>query len=110
QDQVALAFRGAWVRQTNVRIQSGDLAFRVLRVIRDVGFGLAVHRRTRGFAAAEDRFLFLQRGTVPALDEVADDAHGLIAAVGGPGRFVAARLHPDQLVHGLLVVRIGVGR
>ncbi len=91
-------------------IELGQFAFRVLAVIRHLGFFVAVHRRARRFDAADDAFLFLQRCAVPALDEVADDPHGLIAAIGGPGRFVFAGLHPDNLVHGLVVVGIGVGR
>ncbi len=93
-----------------MRVQLGDLAGRVFVVVRYVGLDLAVHGCAGRLFAPEDAFLFLQRGTVPALDQVADHAHHLIAAVGSPGRFVATGLHPDQPVHGLGVIGVGVGR
>ncbi|MNI71014.1 hypothetical protein D3C73_1268630 [compost metagenome] len=71
---------------------------------------LAAHGRTAGLDPAQNAFLFLQRRTVPALDEVADNPHRLIAAIGRPGRLVAAGLNPDDAVHGLGIVGIGVGR
>ena len=110
QDQVGLGLCSTRVGQADVGIELGQLAFRVLAVVRDLGFMLAVHGRARGFDTADDAFLFLQRGAIPALDKVTDDAHGLVTAMGGPGRFVAGGLYPDDLVHGLVIVGVGVGR
>src|SRR5471032_2017615 len=110
QDQVGLSLRGARVGQADVSIELGQLAFRVLAVVGNLGFLVAIHGRAGGFDAPDNAFLLLQRGTVPALDEIADDANGMVAAVGGPGGFGAAWLHPDNLVHGLVVVGVRVGR
>ncbi|MNK98201.1 hypothetical protein D3C87_1185600 [compost metagenome] len=92
-----------------MRVKFGQLAFGVLGVVRDLRFMGAAHGRAAAFDSTKNAFLLLQRCAVPALDKIADDPNRLIAAVRGPGRFVAAGLDPDDVVHGLGIVGIGVG-
>jgi hypothetical protein len=71
-------------READVRVQRYPLALRIGGVARVVGFPGASERRAGALVAADHELLLLARHPVPELDAVADDAHDLVGAAGGP--------------------------
>ena len=69
----------------------------------------AVERRAAVLAAADDVFLLLQRRAVPALHEIADDAHHLVGAADRPLRLALALPGPDDALHQRRIAGIGIG-
>ena len=62
-----------------------------------VGLLGAPQRRAGALVAADHQLLLGARDAVPELDAVADDAHHLVGAAGGPRRLAGAR--PHDAVH-----------
>ena len=89
----------------------GDFAVGVFGEVSGVALFFAVHGGAAVFAAAEDFGLFLQGGSVPEFDEVADETDGLVAAVFRPGGFVLAAggdARPEDLVGNFGIGYVGV--
>src|SRR6478735_7518611 len=99
----------ARVGEPDMGVELRALAFGIVGIGGLVIFAPAAEGRAARLLAAHDRFLLAKRRTVPALDEIADDPHRLVAAVMGPFRLAGARSHPDEMVHQRLVGGVGVG-
>ena len=69
----------------------------------------AMHGRAAIATTTKDGFLLLQWRAVPAFDEVADDAHGLIAAVACPFGLLVTGIDPHHVLHQAAVVCRRVG-
>ena len=101
----------ARVGEPHVAVFGGGFAVGVFGEVGGVALFFAVHGGAAVFAAAEDFGLFLQGGSVPEFDEVADEADGLVAAVFRPGGFVLAiggDARPEDLVGNFRIGYVGV--
>ncbi len=92
-------------------VERGELALRVLGIVGHVVLARTpTQRRAAGLVPAEDRLLLAQRRAVPALHEIADDAHRLIGAVARPFGLVIVLANPDDAVHHVGILRVRIGR
>ena len=88
----------ARVGETDVSVHRRRLAFGIAGIIRHIELAAltTVEGRTGHLGASHDPLLFAEGRTIPALDEVADDAHRLIAATDSPGRLAPPPPPPRQ--------------
>ena len=101
----------AGVGEPHVAVSGQGFAFGVGGVVGNIAFVFHAQRGAAVFFAAEDGLLLLQRGSIPKFYEMADKAHGLVAAVFGPGRFVFAvfsHAAPHYSIGGFGLGHIGI--
>ena len=104
-------FGAARVGQAHMAVVGNGFALRVGDVIGAVVFVFHAQRGAAVFFAPENGFLLLQGRAVPKFDKMANQAHGLIAAVFRPSGLIEAvggNAGPQYFVGGLGVAHIGV--
>src|ERR1700740_2047615 len=99
QDAAGLAFFGSGVGEADMGIERNVLTTWIVGIVGQIVFVLKAERRTARLVAANNGLLFAERGAIPALAQIADNAHHLVGAARRPGWLVGLRLHPHDAIH-----------